>query len=88
VVERLKVGDGALVEELTKEGYALKKERGVPQGSPTSCSLSVLNLRELFGRLRGLQMYADDGIFFPEGGDLEEISVPAAGVQLAPEKSQ
>lgn len=37
-----------LVNQLVEEGYSLQKDVGVPQGAATSCSLSILNVRELF----------------------------------------
>ena len=54
-----------LILDLKELGYTEYKEIGVPQGAPTSCGLSLLNLIGLFDRLRKLIMYADDGIYFP-----------------------
>ena len=79
-----------LILELKELGYATNKEIGVPQGAPTSCGLSLLNLIGLFDRLRKLVMYADDGVYFPEDTEKVtegEVGEPEAGVYEASEKS-
>lgn len=60
-----------IIQNLLKSGYSLYKNIGVPQGAATSCSLSILNLKEMFNSLKGLVMYADDGLVFPENSNQE-----------------
>jgi len=43
---------------------SMVKDRGVPQGAPTSCSLATLALRFIEDK-RDVVIYADDIIFFP-----------------------
>jgi len=74
------------VEKLVEMGYRKFSNVGVPQGAATSCTLSLINLREIFERLRGLVMYADDGLYFPRG-ETEDVSCPEAGVKQAYDKS-
>lgn len=42
------------------------KEKGVPQGAATSCSLSTINLHKLLVEESSTSLgYADDGLIFP-----------------------
>jgi hypothetical protein len=77
------------IDKLIKEGYIETRLRGVPQGAPTSCGLSTLNLKELFKNYKdNLIMYADDGIVFPQTCDEDpKISVKEAGIEQSLEKS-
>jgi hypothetical protein len=47
------------------------KDRGVPQGAPTSCSLATLCLRT-FKNLNVL-FYADDVIYFPKSSNCDPV---------------
>lgn len=79
----------------------LSKTRGVPQGAPTSCSLSTISIDQITNpeRLKlGLVhkdtvvvMYADDGIIFSNNLEaIEEIKKLFAlqGVPVKEEKSK
>jgi hypothetical protein len=50
----------------------LEKDKGVPQGAPTSCSLATLALRSLESKLDVI-IYADDIIYFPSKDDCDPI---------------
>lgn len=77
------------------------KNKGVPQGAPTSCSLSTLSIDkitnperlklELVHKDTAVVMYADDGIIF--SNDLEAIEeikklFALQGVPVKEEKSK
>jgi hypothetical protein len=47
-----------------------EKNKGVPQGAPTSCSLATLALRR-FERIYDIICYADDVIYFPKSSDCD-----------------
>lgn len=49
----------------------LIKDRGVPQGAPTSCSLATLVLRIL--KDLDVVIYADDLIYFPKSSDCDPV---------------
>ena len=70
-----------------EKGFKEKREKGVPQGAPTSCGLSTMNLREVLLE-NNVIMYADDGILFTETHTEEpEVSKPEAGIIKSPGKS-
>lgn len=81
--------DSDKVIEYLSKGYSLTQLRGVPQGAPTSCGLATLNLDWLFRRFRGVLMYADDGLIFPESSDGKpDLTHEEAGVSQSDEKSK
>ena len=84
------VESSSLGKELQRNGYVVKKTKGIAQGGATSCGISTLNLKELFTRYPSLIMYADDGLLLPDSlvGFTPNLSVPAAGVDQALEKSR
>jgi len=66
------------------------KDRGVPQGAPTSCSLSTLALRRLESN-HEILFYADDVIYFPQNSTSNPIKMltsPKFGLEVNEEKSQ
>lgn len=66
------------------------KDRGVPQGAPTSCSLSTLALRRLESNYEIL-FYADDVIYFPQNSTsnpVKTLTSPKFGLEVNEEKSQ
>lgn len=74
--------------EKSNRNIAIKKDWGVPQGAPTSCSLSTLVLREIERQVKCV-IYADDLIIFPkEGEDPEQILSSIPGVAINKEKSR
>jgi hypothetical protein len=48
------------------------KDRGVPQGAPTSCSLATLAFRPNIEKLN-VVIYADDLIYFPDRADADPV---------------
>ena len=74
--------------QLIGKGYSLVKRIGIAQGGAISCGISTLNLKELYARYPHLEMYADDGLYFPKkAGETPNLEVPLAGVSQALEKS-
>jgi len=68
------------------------KDRGVPQGAPTSCSLATLALRFIEEK-RDVVIYADDIIFFPNKLESEHdpawvLEDSSMGVRCNKEKSR
>jgi hypothetical protein len=87
-VQKSILKDEKMIELYNLEGYSLYKEKGVPQGAPTSCGLSIANLKDLFEKNEGkLLMYADDGLHLSDepGGLIP--SNEETGVELSVEKS-
>jgi hypothetical protein len=50
----------------------ITKDKGVPQGAPTSCSLATLSLRYL-EKLYKILFYADDVIYFPKDPNADHV---------------
>jgi len=66
------------------------KDRGVPQGAPTSCSLSTLALRRLESN-HEILFYADDVIYFPQNSTSNPVKMLTSskfGLEVNEEKSQ
>jgi len=71
---------------------SLVKDRGVPQGAPTSCTLATLSLRFIEDK-RDVVIYADDIIFFPNKLESEHdpawvLEDSSMGVRCNKEKSR
>jgi hypothetical protein len=64
--------------------------KGVPQGAPTSCSLSTLALRNL-ERNKSILFYADDVIYFPSSSTddpVKDLESKDLGLEVNEEKSR
>lgn len=67
-----------------------KKEVGVPQGAPTSCSLATLALRSLESKYDVI-IYADDIIYFPTSGNcnpIKDLTDTFYGIEVNESKSK
>lgn len=68
--------------------YGFLISKGVPQGSPISCSLSTLGLRQLERRWEDRMVaYSDDGIIVPYTNEKPEITNHELGIIEHAEKS-
>lgn len=68
----------------------LEKDKGVPQGAPTSCSLATLALRSLESKYDVI-IYADDIIYFPttaKCNPLKDLEDTFYGIEVNHEKSK
>jgi hypothetical protein len=66
------------------------KSEGVPQGAPTSCSLSTISLRGI-ERKYDILAYADDIIYFPKSSDVDpikDLSSDQLGLKVKESKSR
>lgn len=69
---------------------SMVKDRGVPQGAPTSCSIATLALRFIENKLDVI-IYADDVIYFPKDSSQDPAWVledSSMGIRVNKEKSR